>query len=279
MDVNGDGNISYVEQNVATINNNSTKPVNYDYGYLSYSIGANYMIKNNLAIFARHSTGGRANADRLLFGPFILPNGKAADGLSADMVTQTELGVKYRNANYFVNATAFLSNVEEQNYEATTQKSVNRVYGATGLELEGGVVVKGFELRGGLTFTQAEIKEDELDSTKIGNTPRRQAPVIFSIVPMYRFKKHSIGISVIGTGKSFAQDDNKLVMPGYAYFNPFINLAVTEKLGLSININNLTDQIGVTESEEGSITENAKNVVRARSITGRTVSATLRYNF
>jgi hypothetical protein len=98
-------------------------------------------------------------------------------------------------------------------------------------------------------------------------------------MPSYKYKKHAIGISAIGTGKSFAQDNNELVMPGYVYFNGFINLGLSSNMTLSFNGNNLFNTIGITEAEEGSIVNNTTNIVRGRSIAGRTISATLRVNF
>jgi len=50
-------------------------------------------------------------------------------------------------------------------------------------------------------------------------------------------------------------------------------------LSLSLNGNNLLDAIGITESEDGSIIDNQMNFVRARSITGRSLSASIRFNF
>lgn len=279
MDVNGDGEISLVEQKVATVNNSNVNPVNYDYNYLSYSLGANYKLNETMAVFARHSLGGRANADRLLFGPYILPNGKAASGLTSDMVRQTEAGYKIRKNEYTLNATAFLANLEEQNFEATTQKTVNRSYQAFGLELDGTVNIKSFSVRGGFTYTKAEIKKDEITKTAVGKTPRRQAPIIFQLVPSYTWKNHSIGVSVIGTGKSYTQDDNKLVMPAYAYVNAFINFAINKSMTWSFNGNNLFNQIGITEAEEGSITEGQNNIIRGRSIAGRSITSTLRITF
>lgn len=279
IDVDGDGVINAVEQQVATINNATAKPVNYDYNYASYSIGANYLLNSRMAVFARYSSGGRANADRLLFGPYILTDGSASAGLSSDMVAQAELGFKFKRANWAVNATAFLAGVEEQNYEATTQKSVNREYQALGLELDGALRLKKFELRGGLTITDAKIKKDVLTPAVEGNTPRRQAALIYNLAPAYRFGKHAIGLSVIGTTKSYAQDNNQLIMPGYAYINGFVEVNFAKQLYLTVNANNLLNAIGVTESEEGAITANQENVLRARSISGRSLSACLRYSF
>lgn len=279
IDVDGDGTINFVEQEVATINNANAKPVNYDYDYASFSIGANYLFNPDMALFGRYSSGGRANADRLLFGPYILPDGSAAADLSSDMVTQAEVGFKYRRPTWALNATAFLANVEEQNFEATTQKSVNREYQALGLELDGALRLNRFDLRGGLTFTDAEIKKDALTPELEGNTPRRQAALIFNLAPAYRFGRHAVGLSFIGTTQSYAQDNNELIMPGYTYVNGFVDFNIIDNLFLSLNVNNLFNTIGVTESEEGSIVPNQENVVRARSITGRSTTASLRYTF
>ena len=68
-------------------------------------------------------------------------------------------------------------------------------------------------------------------------------------------------------------------MPAYAYFNAFINLGLSEKMTVSLNGNNIFNTIGITESEDGSITEGKTNIVRARSIAGRSITATLRVIF
>jgi outer membrane receptor protein involved in Fe transport len=278
-DMNGDGVISVVEQNVATVDNQNVRPVNYDYSYASYSVGVNYLLNKEMAVFARHSTGGRANADRLLFGPYILADGSAAADLSADMVSQSELGYKMRKGNLMLNTTAFYALTEEQNYEATTQRSVNREYTAYGLELDGNYTKGGFNIRGGVTYTKAEISKDALNEEVIGNRPRRQADFIYNFTPSFTYKNHSIGVSAIGTSESYAQDNNELIMPGYMYLNLFVNFRIAEGFFLSVNGNNILDTIGITESEAGSIVDGTTNFVAARSITGRTFSATLKYNF
>jgi outer membrane receptor protein involved in Fe transport len=48
-------------------------------------------------------------------------------------------------------------------------------------------------------------------------------------------------------------------------------------LTLSINANNVFNTFGLSEAEENAIPANG--IVRARGITGRTVSTTLRYSF
>jgi outer membrane receptor protein involved in Fe transport len=68
-------------------------------------------------------------------------------------------------------------------------------------------------------------------------------------------------------------------MPGYAYVNPFLSFELTKGLSATLNVNNVFDTIGITEVEEGSITENQDNILRARSINGRTTTLTIAYRF
>jgi outer membrane receptor protein involved in Fe transport len=242
-------------------------------------VGANYRINNAMAVFARNSQGGRANADRLLFSPYINRDGTAVNGLKADGINQTELCLKWRKNKYTLNATGFYALISEQNYEVTRLLLLNRRYTAFGLELDGTAEIGNLTLRGGLTYTNSKITRDELNPAMEGKTPRRQAPIIYQLMSAYKVKNHSVGLSVIGTAASYAQDDNKLVMPAYAYLNAFINLALTERMTLSFNANNLLSQMGITESEEGSIVSGQTNFVRARSIAGRTISSSLRIMF
>jgi outer membrane receptor protein involved in Fe transport len=69
--MNGDGVISNPEMSVAICRSRRPAPVDYDYRYLSYSVGVNYRIAEPVAVFARYSRGGRANADRMLFSPIV----------------------------------------------------------------------------------------------------------------------------------------------------------------------------------------------------------------
>ena len=87
----------------------------------------------------------------------------------------------------------------------------------------------------------------------------------------------TIGANVIGTTDSYAQDNNVLKMPGYTQVNAFVSVRPADNVTVSLNGNNLFDVTGITESEEGAIPTNG--IVRARSITGRTISAAVRFGF
>lgn len=273
-DVNNDGIISPNEESVSAIDHANSTPVDYTYEYTSYSFGANYKLSESQAVFVRHSSGGSAKADRLLFGRDQYHEGSTM--YAKDMVSQSEFGYKHLFGKGGIFVTGFLANTtEEGGYEATTQKTIENDYKALGLELEGAYDLGIIDLRGGMTYTQAEITSGDNE----GNVPRRQPAVMYNLIPTFSFSDHSAGLSLIGQTDAYAQDGNELVLPAYLIVNAFLNYQLSEQLGLSVNANNLTNALGITESEEGSIVDNEVNYVRARPITGRTISLSLGYSF
>lgn len=276
IDMNGDGVISIPEQNVASADQANASPVNYSWSYNSYSIGANYRIDDDIAVFGRISQGGRANADRLLFGK-VRADGSVAKEDAVDMVDQYELGLKYRQDGLGLFVTGFYAETEEQNFEATTQNFFDRVYEALGVEVEAAYVVNDWTFKGGFTWTDAEIAKDALNPAVEGNTPRRQADVIYQLTGTYQFDSGSAGLNLIGTTDAYAQDNNDLKFDGYTQVNAFLDYSITESLTVALNINNLFDEVGITEAEEGSAA--ATDIIRARTINGRTTSLTLKYQF
>lgn len=278
FDVDGNGSIQPVEQSVSLIANGTPSPVNYDVNYVSWSIGANYRLSDDAAVFGRASRGGRANADRLLFG-VVLPDGSVRKDDAIDYVEQYELGVKYRSGGFGLFVTGFYAKTQEQNFEATTQRFFDRDYRAVGVELEAAYRSGIFDLRAGATWTDAEIAKDAITPANEGNTPRRQANLIYQVTPALDFGQARVGFNVVGTTKAYAQDNNQLIFPGYTQVNAFVNFRPAQNVELSLNANNLFNVTGITEAEEGSIVTGANNYLRARSINGRTISASIRFDF
>lgn len=278
-DVNGDGVISDAETRVAVIPLTSPAPVNYKYDYLSYSTGLNWRFADFMSVFARYSRGARANADRLLFGPAI----SVTDGhlisqdAAIDIVKQAEVGTKYRQGALTLNLTGFWAQTEEQNYEATRQLFIDRTYRAYGLEFDGAVRKGPFSLTAGATWTHSRIVADALNQAAVGNTPRRQANLIFQATPQYDDGRFTIGSNFVGTTSSYAQDSNQLKLPGFTQVNAFAAFRPLPRLLLSLNANNLFNVTAFTEAEDAVIPAN--NIVRARALNGRTISTSVRIDF
>jgi len=283
VDMNRDGSIHQIEDSVSNVNNAAANLVNYDWSYLSYSIGANVQINDDLATFGRLSHGGTANADRLAFGK-INAAGIAQDEDIYDEVDQLELGVKYRADSLTVFATAFFAQTQEQNYEATSQTFFDREYESKGIELETAYFIGDFDLRGNFTWTDSEITKDVLNPDVVGNTPRRQADFVYSLTASYNFEKGTAGLNLIGTSDSFAQDGfdqtnpDALILEAFTQVNAFAQYNLSDAFSVSLNVNNLFDTVGITESEDA-LAASANTITRSRSITGRSSSITLKYDF
>lgn len=278
VDVDGDGNISPVEESVTLLDQATPNIVNYDFNYVSYSVGANYKLDNKKAVYARYSKGGRANADRLLYSPFITAEGNTIDGLSADEINQGELGFKYRSPKYSLIATAFYTEISEQNEEFG--KIINKTFNTYGLEVEANASFNNFNVLAGATFTKAEIKKS-LNAAEEGNVPRRVPDLMYNINPTYTFGhgKANVGLSFVGTTKVYAQDDNNVVLPGFVYVNAFIGYNIIPGLNIRLNANNISNTLGFTEMEGDPFVDGSVNYLRARPITGRATTATLTYSF
>jgi outer membrane receptor protein involved in Fe transport len=273
-DYNGDGTIQGIEQVVPIISGNDGQIVNDKYNFVSYSAGLNYKLNDVSAVFARYSSGasGRA-ADRNNYGL----DGKA--DVQYDEVSQLEVGYKKRFNIGVLNLTGFMSNTDE-GLSNELNREVGNPFKALGLEAETALAFgENFNFNGSFTWTKAEI--DGGDNK--GNTPRRQADLVYNLSPSYNFGKtsqHGVALSVLGTTKSYAQDDNALVMPAYAYFNLIGRAGLTEGLSLVLSLNNLFDTVGITEVEgNGDGAFNGNRLVRARSISGRSSTLSLQYKF
>jgi len=274
-DVNNDGVVAANEQSISAINYASAKPVNYNYEYLSYSVGINYLLSSSSAVFARYSSGATAQADRILFTPSIFADGSAVGKFNR--IDQAELGLKYKYNKGGLFLTGFYAHTDEAGeYEVTTQRIIQNSYRSFGAELEGVLNLTNYlDIRGNLTYTHARIVAGIYE----GNKPRRQADLIYSLTPTFNVKKFDMGASILGTTSSFSQDVNSLKLPAYVYVNPFVRYQVNKSWSAAINANNIFNSLGFTEAEDSAIIDNQSNIARARSITGRTVSATISFNF
>ena len=241
--------------------------VNYSVSHTSYSAGANYALNPDLAAFARISDGVSFSADRLLYGNPL----DGSTPISLNKVQQTEAGVKWRNgAGVSVFGTLFNAKTTESNYEVTTQTFTSNKYKASGLELEASFNRGDFHLNGGATFTRARITESN-SAAQVGNKPRRQADLVWQLAPSFTFGPVDVGASIVGTTKSFGDDDNKITMPGYTVVNAFASYQISSSAQLGLGVNNLMNTLGYTEVEGDGHA--------ARAVNGRSVRATLKYSF
>jgi outer membrane receptor protein involved in Fe transport len=249
--------------------------INYAFKRNSFSLGGNYALSKDLALFARYSDGASFLADRITFfnNPGLV-NGTAST-VPRNEVKQWEGGVKWRSGGISLFGTLFFAKTDELNVDLTTTpiRVVRTKYDSKGLELEAAYRVGGFAINGGATITDATVKEST-NTGIVGKTPKRQAKVVYQLSPSYSLEDWTFGATIIGTTSS--KDDSptgpvSVTLPGFTTVNAFVNYQLTQSVLLSLGANNLFDTLGYTESNDGR--------GAARAVNGRTVKATLKYTF
>ncbi|WP_338112875.1 TonB-dependent receptor [Sphingomonas gei] len=278
-DVDGNGVISAPETRVAFLPLDRPAPVDYDYGYLSYSTGINFRVAEPFSIFGRYSRGARANADKILFTPAVSAvDGSVPDASDKyDEVRQLEGGFKFRQAGAMLNVTAFLADADDHNVLNGAATATIRAYRAKGVEMEGSFRRGPFSIMAGATYTTAKITEDKLDATLTGKEPRHQPAWTFQATPQVELRNATLGANVVTVTSSYAQDSNLLKMPGFTVVNAFLQVRPIDRVQLSVNANNLFDTIGFFEINQSEVPANG--IGWGRAINGRTVSASARFEF
>ena len=269
------GGVRSLNENNAAVTN-----VNYDANNTSFSLGGAFLLNDDSSVFARYSDGGRAIGDRLtqVAGSLNADGSLTSTTDGYDNVTQIELGYKYLAEDWSLFTTYFNTNVEETNSEITSGLTFIREYKANGVEFEGSYdVTDAISVNGNMTWSDAEISKDLTNPGVVGNTPRRQADFIWTINPDYSTENYSFGATLQGSTEYFVGDNNSLKQEGYNLIHLYGIWHVTDALSASLNVNNLTDEFVITESEEGAA--NVGDIVRARALSGRSTSVGITYNF
>ncbi|MEE2921428.1 MAG: TonB-dependent receptor [Pseudomonadota bacterium] len=281
FDVDGDGTIDTNEQGAQRFDPSATVRTNYDADFDSYSLGANYRVNDDLAIFANYSEGASLTAPDRSTGNLVVVNGIGTspnDDLFLNFVEQVEIGMRFRFDAGDVSIVYFDAQVAEAaQFEASTQSVIQTEFDTNGLEIEGDFDFgNGFGISGNATLTDSEIAGPSTNAN-LGNRPRRQAPYTFNINPHFEGVRFDVGLNIFSTGDAPVQDSNQFDLPGYTTVGGYLNYALRDNLTLSLAANNLLDEVGFTEGEEGNPA--IGDFVRYRPINGRTISATVRYAF
>jgi outer membrane receptor protein involved in Fe transport len=311
LDVNGDGVITGAETNVYVADTTNPGLVNYKINYTNYSLGANYRLTEDMSGFVRHSKGNRAISDRLLFSPninsatgLLSPGGGASAALAP--VQQSELGAKVRGAtpfgNFGLSATLFHSTTNEFDYDQTRQDNpalpnyqgpkLNQLgYKADGLELESVNTFGSLGLNVNLVYSKEVITSDAAGTaidnlpanagnpktSQVGKTSGGVPTWRYTISPRYAIGDAVVGATVRGQGKVFTGNDNVNTIGGHFIVSAFVNYDFGGGLTGSLNVNNLLDKL--YPAGGGGFVGGSSTVFGAGVETGRTINASVRYNF
>ena len=279
QDITRDGVIAQNELEVPRVG--PARRADYEVDFDAWSVGANYQVTGDLAVFANYAEGGSVSSPDRITGN-IREDGSIDNQDGFNAVEQFELGVKVQTGPASLFVTYFNAEATEaREFEVTRQVFVANTFEADGVEVEGTYALPGgFGVRGTATFTDAEIT-DSANADIIGNTPRRQADWVFNLSPYYEGeamgRTFSVGANVFGTSETFVQNSNALEFDGYTVTSLFGYVDLTDRLRLQADVNNVFDTEGFTEGEEGAAVPG--DLVRVRPINGRTATATLSLRF
>ena len=105
-----------------------------------------------------------------------------------------------------------------------------------------GNVTHHWRIMGGYAYQDAAVTA----ATTVAPKGARTAQVprnTFSLWNNYRFlNKWSVGLGILGRSSMYAAIDDKVILPGYTRADAALQYAITEKLGLRANLENLFDK-------------------------------------
>jgi len=268
--------------------------INYKRSYTSWSFGALYAFNNSTSIFARASRGGRFNADRRTLGNNFNADGSLnSQGASTaiNFLNQQEVGVKHRGfvggaGNYSVEITGFRSTLTENNYDFTrinnpppnNDPNISNDYRSWGVELTGRLNLGNFRLAVDATWVNPKIK-DSATAALVGNRPGGIPKLTYLISPSYDAGLFAVGLSASGQTSAPNDDFNLYTVRGTTFFNGFLKVRPIENLELGLNANNLFDTLGYRGGGQLLPTSATTGIFQNSAVYGRTVTASIRYNF
>ena len=277
--------------NIPTLVADGTREVlDYTRNYKSFSVGALYKLNSDTSIFVRSSRGGRFNGDRQTLSGKIDANGKltqAGQTASVDFVKQYELGIKNRGevfgGRYSAEVTLLKGNFKQSTYELSATRCPG---GAGGCVIDARYKSQGAEFfgtyqRGGFSFianaTLSDAKRAGAGSGAFSRSPNLP-DLTYTLSANYDFNdKVTAGLNA--TGQTDAIDDAGNVYPAGNTFGAVIRVRPLEKLELGVQVYNLFNKFDLRGN--GGISDSSVNptVIGGAPVVGRTVTATVRYNF
>jgi iron complex outermembrane recepter protein len=245
---------------------------------IAWTVGANYLIKPNLAVYARYADGFQTNG--------------------VNPITRIELyeaGVRFdwdRKINGSV--TVFRTNFNDQFYnfidpsDPTRQTAFLADLRTTGVEIDAVIrPTTWLAIQASGVFQNPTLNNLRLDGVAQsgfdGNRPERTPAQLFTIIPTVRLPNDlgELFVRYKYIGKIFADSGNGVALPGYGVTGAGVTLNISEQLQLSFNADNIFNVIGLTEGNprQGQ-TQNANSgFFYARGITGPSYGGSVTFRF
>jgi outer membrane receptor protein involved in Fe transport len=286
-----DGNPNTLYDNGVSVASNSIFTYRDSFTEWALSVGANYSLNEQYAVFGRFSRG------------FHMPDLDAfrnqADA-RVETVLQGELGVKINTPNYGAFITAFYSSLtnipfddqelNDQGQIVTNTQFANSLTPGVEIELNS----QFGDFTGNLTATlqQPEYRDYTYEADTDGdgslesfdftdNRVRRQPRYMVSVNPRYDLGVAEVSTTLRFVDERYTSDANSgIVLPSYYVWNASVS-TTQGPVTLKLAGNNLTNSLGLTEGNPrtGQQIGQVTNIFQARPILGRRVTLSLQYDF
>lgn len=245
---------------------------------VSMTFGVNWALNDVSGVFFRANQGH-------LFPTFETTRGAGETEPQVQDINQYEVGYKLGTDNLGLFATLFFNE-----YQASQQRIVDSTVlidytesEATGLELEAEWNTEfGFALNVNATLLDAEYTKSTTEGQK-GKKPQRVPDWQVRISPSYELDLGDAQ-SIVFYGALTAVDDrfsdpeNKQAIDGYEKIDLGAVWYLGESLSAQLSIDNVTDEVGLTEGDARVIGEQ-QGVLKGRPIMGRSTRFSVSYNF
>ncbi|OMQ12130.1 TonB-dependent receptor [[Flexibacter] sp. ATCC 35103] len=269
---------------VTTVKGNPYTYWRYDVSEWSYTAAGNYKFNDNMASYVRYSHGFRSPIEESFYD-----NAADLSKLENTEVNQFELGYKYSNSFFNVNANLFhmgLKNVAFTDI-LSDGSSENKFADVNNIGLEVETNVRYSIAKLNFTFTVQKPEYDNFTGTNAdgstfdfnGNTARRIPKFFCNLRPEVDITKDLTAyVQFSYFDKKFTNQDNKQVLPAYKEVGAGLNYTYNN-LRFAVDASNLFNEIGLTEGDPRQTTSAASDVFMARPILGRAFRFSVAINF
>ncbi len=262
-----------IDGDITTAYNNSVllatqkDTFDFEYKYLSWSIGLNYLLTEDMALFARASNGHKAPEMNYYFNNF---DGVPIDRAGTEQdIFQGELGIKFISPKFSLFTTAFYSRLDNIAFSEFvldqqdgsiffTPIQLNKTT-TIGLELEGNLAITGnFQIGIKATLQNPEATRfnvydaddtvDQSDDTIVdysGNKIPHNPSVMFEISPNYSTDKFSAFTSIRYMGQRKGNVSNAFILPSFFTVNAGIAYQLNKDINISLIANNVFNSTGL----------------------------------
>jgi iron complex outermembrane receptor protein len=280
------------DNNPLTVYNNGTSMPDGSNTYLSrtdsansFTIGGNYKLAKDTAVFVRANRGHTFVSFDDIRGAGNQKDANDRSLLPTPKVSQYEIGFKTATQLYTAYINAFHTEFDGIAFTQilTNGTELRSISGSKGNGLEFEVAVRPIEnLQLALTgdYQKSEYRDNP---TTAGNTVQRQPKLQFRFTPTYKIPfGDGNSAKLYGTftsiGERWADQANQQYLPSYRTIDAGVLFSLGDKVEVRLSGTNLNNELGLTEGNSR-LTTGGTGPINARPLFGRTWEASVLYRF